>query len=441
MSPTALTSATGALALLVAGLAQPHPVRAQQWTANEAAAEALANHPAIQQAGAALRGAAAGADAARSSYLPQVQFGASAVRFEEPMVVAPLHAFNPMAPPTFSDGLVRSRIGLGFTLFDGGVRGGALSAARALDTGAEAGKAAVEAQIIAATVEAYARAATAALVVEASQRRRRALVAEVSRADQSFEAGASPRVETLRAGAALAQADADQASAEASLASARRILQRLTGRGTLPSVLPVPGVVLADPDRPVDSDAPALRGAQAALSAAEARHRAARGAFLPRIEVASGVDQYGALDESFSYEWQAGLQVSLPIFMGGRRFAETRQRAAEVDEARAGLARVRLEAENGLDQARAALTAARGRVAALTSAEAQFTEVVRVEALALSEGSGIQSDLLSAEASLFGVRAELARARGDVVTAAVAIARANGTLSLDWLGDHLETSR
>ncbi len=441
MSTRALSPPSAVLAALVGALAMPHPGGAQQWTVVEAAAEALTNHPAVQRAEAALRTAAAGTDAAKSSYLPQVQFGASAVRFEEPMVVAPLHAFNPMAPPTFSDGLVRSRIGLGFTLFDGGVRGGILTAARAMDTGAEARKAAVEAQIIATAVGAYAGAATAALVVEASQRRRRALDAELTRADQAFEAGAAPRVETLRAGAALAQADADQASAEASLASARRILQRLTGRPTLPPALPVPAVGPSDPDLSVDPGAPAVRTAQAALSAAEARQRAARGAFLPRIEVTSGLDQYGALDESFSYEWQAGLQLSLPVFMGGRRFAEARQRAAEVEEARAGLASVRLEAENELDQARAALTAARGRVAALTSAEAQFTEVVRVEALALSEGSGIQSDLLSAEASLFGVRAALAQARGDVVTAAVAMARANGTLSLEWLGEHLEASR
>lgn len=427
--------------IFLAGLAFPSPTQAQSWTAVDAAREALSTHPAVIQAGAATRAARSGADVARSAYLPSLRVGASVVRFEEPMVVAPLHAFNPMAPPLFDDALVRSQAGLAYTLFDGGVRGGALSAARAQATGAAALGSTAEAEVILAVVEAYVGAAAAAEVVEASQRRRRALLEEVARAERAFEAGAAPRVEILRARAALAEADAEQASADGNLDASRRILARLTGRSSLPLALTIPEVGSSDDPETVFEQAPRVMAAESALDAAQGRHRAARGAFLPRVEAVTALDQYGAIGESFSAEWQAGLQVSLPVFVGGRRRAEVRQRAAEVDAAAAAVDGVRLQMQNEQDRARAALAAARGRVIALSSAEEQFAEVVRVEALALSEGSGIQRDLLSAEASLYAVRAQLSRARASVVTARTALAHATGVLSLDWLMDHLEVQR
>ncbi|NNF29100.1 MAG: TolC family protein, partial [Gemmatimonadetes bacterium] len=185
--------------LLLTGLALPRPGLAQSWSAVDAAREALSNHPVVVQARATTRAARSGIDMARSAYFPNLRLGASLVRFEEPMVVAPLHAFNPMAPPLFDDALVRSQAGLGYTLFDGGVRMGGLSAARAQATGADALGTAAEADVIIAVVEAYVGTAAAAEVVEASQRRRRALEAEVARAEQAFAAGAAPQVEILRA--------------------------------------------------------------------------------------------------------------------------------------------------------------------------------------------------------------------------------------------------
>ena len=430
----------GTAALVLSGMTLPLPAAGQTWSAVDAAREALTSHPTVAQARAATRAARSGTDVARSAYLPDVRLGASLIRFEEPMVIAPLHAFNPMAPPLFDDALVRSQAGLEYTLFDGGVRGGTLSAARARADGAVARRASVEADVIRAVVEAYVSTAAAMEVVEASLRRRRALEAEVARAERAFEAGAAPQVEILRARAALAEADAEQASADGSLEASRRILARLTGRTSLPDEsLAIPASRSLEDQAGVLDAAPGLVAAESDLQAARGRHQAARSAFLPRVDALTALDQYGAIGESFSTEWQAGVRVSLPVFLGGRRRAEVRQRAAEVDAAAAALDGVRLRMENDRDQARSAVTAAQGRVSALTSAEEQFAEVVRIESLALSEGSGIQRDLLSAEASLFGVRAELSRAKASVITAQIALAQATGVLSLDWLMEHLET--
>ena len=429
------------LALIAAATTPSPSLLAQEWTLADAVREAVVHHPAMSQAGAATRVTDAGADVARAAYLPSVTVSSSAIRFEEPMIVAPLHGFNPMAPPSFSDGLIRSRLGLGYTLFDGGLRRSTLAAARAASDGAVANRRMVEAQVVEATVDAYNGAATATLVLQAAERQRSAIAAEVARADSAWQAGAAPRVETLRARAALAQAEADHVSAESSLTAARRILARLTGREAVPATaLTIPRLRSDAPSGAVPSDAPEVAAAAAGLEAARARHRAARGSFLPRVSLSTGLDQFGATDHSFTHEWQAGLQLSLPVFLGGARLAEVRRRAAEADEAEAALERARLELSTGLDRAVSALAAAEGRVTALTAAEEQWVEVVRIEALALAEGSGIQRDLLAAEASLFGVRAELARARASVVSARVGIARASGVLTEQWLSSHLETS-
>ncbi|NIP83666.1 MAG: hypothetical protein GWM90_32325, partial [Gemmatimonadetes bacterium] len=77
----------------------------------------------------------------------------------------------------------------------------------------------------------------------------------------------------------------------------------------------------------------------------------------------------------------------------------------------------------------AGVTEADARAEALEAAVAQWTEVARIEALALEAGSGVQSDLLRAQASLFQAAAGLARARSDAAGARVAFARARGILS------------
>lgn len=428
-----------ALALL---LALQRPASAQSWTLVDAVREALDHHPAIAEADARAAAAEAGRGVARAQWLPSLSASSSAVRFAEPMVVAPLHGFDPTHPPTFDDALVRNQLGLSYTLFDGGGRAAANDAASAQLDAAEAGRDVTSVEVIQATVNAFGAVRTAVAVLDASQRRRTALQAEVDRAERLLEAGAAAEVETLRARAALAQADADHASAEANLGAARTVLGRLTGREQAPLPAGSPDRITASLSGSPSTEAvPEVAVAEARVAAADARKRAVRSSFLPRISLASSVDQYGATGRSFTNEWQAGVQVSLPLFLGGARFAESRQRTAEAAEARAALERVRLELATRRDQTLSAVAEAEGRVTALTAAEAQFVEVARVEALALAEGSGVQRDLLAAEASLFVVRADLARAHTALLSARVALARLDGELSADWLAAHLETSR
>jgi multidrug efflux system outer membrane protein len=130
--------------------------------------------------------------------------------------------------------------------------------------------------------------------------------------------------------------------------------------------------------------------------------------------------------------------VSYPLFTGGARAAGVDAAEARARAAGAQVEVVREQVALAADRARTAEAEARARAEALTVAVDRFEELVRVERLALDEGSGVQSDFLRAQAGLLGARAGLARARREVVEARVAWARAVGTLDVDWIDHRME---
>jgi outer membrane protein TolC len=105
--------------------------------------------------------------------------------------------------------------------------------------------------------------------------------------------------------------------------------------------------------------------------------------------------------------------------------------------ARAELAGIIREVEDGVEAALAAYRSARSRAEALEAAVAQSAEVARIEALALESGAGVQTDYLRAEAELLTVRAALAEARHGAVEARVRLERATGRLDPESLAELL----
>ncbi|MCG6988912.1 MAG: TolC family protein, partial [Gemmatimonadetes bacterium] len=118
----------------------PFPARSQTLSLLEAADSALATHPSVLAARARVDEADAGRSAARASYLPDIVGTSSLARFEKPMVVAPLHGFDPRNPPAFDRTLVQSQIGASWTLFDGGARRAGVKGADAVRDAARAGE-------------------------------------------------------------------------------------------------------------------------------------------------------------------------------------------------------------------------------------------------------------------------------------------------------------
>lgn len=419
---------------------------------SDAAARALRVHPSIEVAGAALRSAEAALSAARAGRLPTVALEGSATRFQEPMLVAPLHGFDPTTVPDFDATLVRGTVAARYTVFDGGRRGSEIARAEAFVGVGDAVRRDTEAELILRTAEAYLLLLSSRDVVAAQSRREAALDAEVSRARQLLNEGAAPRLELLRVEAELASVFADGETSRRRLELARTTLARLLDLDPdllvelsleTPSIpaSAVPALAPTDTALASDlSDAPAVARARSAAAAAEAGLDAARASWLPSIEAQFGYALYAGGGVDPLAEWQAGIQMQYPLFTGGARSGAIERAAADAARARAETRVLEEEIARAADASRTAEVEARGRVATLEAAAARFVELTRVERLALDEGAGTQTDWLRAEAGLFQTRAGLAEARHAVLRARLTWARSVGVLDLDWLDSLLEVT-
>lgn len=449
--------------LVVAALAAlPSPLSGQEaqvedtLTLETAARGALETHPLTAAGRAGVEAARASRRSATSERLPSLAFSASLTRFDEPMVVAPLHGFDPTTPPDFDRTLIQDRLTLDYTLFDGGTRSARVRQADAGVGTARAGLRIREMELLADVVTAYVEVRTLREVVASHRDRRAALETETTRVERFLEEGTAPRVELLRARAALGDAEAEARTAEVRLAVAERELERVVGlpRGAAatrvlsPLHLDAPPPEEEDPPvLPTDlvpADAPpnpALEEARQRVAAAEAATAEARARYWPDVSAGAGLQQFGSAQGEFTTEWQAGLRISYPLFTGGARGSAAERARADLRLATEELRLRRYAVEEAGEQARAAWVEASSRARALTSSVEQHEEVARIEALALAEGAGVQSDFLRAEAALLRARAGLAEARGRTVLAAVQWARARGVLTLEWLLQHVEAER
>jgi len=433
------------LSTATSGVAQS-PVRAETLDVVHAARLALDSHPLTVRAGADVTAAETDVRIARAPLFPTIALSGSTVRFQEPMVVAPLHAFDPTRPPSFDQTLVQGAVQASYTLFDGGARRAATRQANAGVAGARAARTAAEGDVIAAVIGAYVDVQAGRAGVRAAEAQLEALAAERERAERFFREGAAPRVQVLRAGAAWEEARAADGAARARLSAAEHDLARLTGLD--PDDMA--NQMLADLAAPARGEdfarevaniegAPRLETARQRVETARAAEGAARATRFPTVQGLFGFHQFGSGSGGFVGEWQAGVQLTYPVFAGGARVAGSDRARAVASSAEASADAVELELLRALDRAEAARTEAAGRRQALVAAVEQYEEVARIEALSLAEGAGVQRDLLSAEAQLFRTRSSLAQAQAALTRSTVEIARISGALDLTWINQNLES--
>lgn len=433
-------------------LAMPAPGAAQTsdtlLTVADAVVLGLEFHPQLGVARADATAAQAALGAARAEWLPTVQVEATGTRFQEPMIVSPLHAFDPSAPPTFDRTLVQSQWTLAYTLFDGGGRRARVARQSAALRAQESSQDAARAEVIERIVTAYLDVVTTREIDSAQAARVRSLEAELRRANQLFDAGRAAQVDVLRARAALARARADRVRTDGAVRTARAELARQTGVpdslvgrdaiGRVTEVAPPP-----DDRTQITAAAtarnPTLERARYQLAAQEAGVRAARSAWFPSLRLRGGLATYGSVDGDFTAEWQGSLAVSYPIFTGGARSRTIGRASAEADAAAAAVRAAELDIGHNVDRALASWEEQVAQRQALEAVVVHLTDVARIEQLALDVGTGVQTDYLLAEAELFDARAALARARSGVIRARLSLARLTGALTVDWIMANLET--
>jgi len=414
-------------------------------TLQAAAARALEIHPRTQVAAAELAGAAATRREARASWFPELTTHGSVTRFEEPMVVTPIHALD-ATRFTFDRTLVQGDVRLSWTLFDGGGRRAGVRAAGAAVRARTAGTDVAEADVLAEVARRYLTARTAGAVLDAQREGRQAIGAERDRVARLVAEGEVARVELLRVEAAFAGIEAEVVRAAAEEEVALRALARTLD---VPSVTPgaLTNLALAPGEPParealfagLEDASPDLREARDNLEQARQARRRAQAAWFPRVDLHGAVIAYGDGDWRFTPEWQVGARLYYPVLLGGQRSAGVARAAAGVDAAEAQVRATRRSLAEAVDRALATRSAALARVTALEAAAAHLAEVARIESLALAAGAGVEVEYLRAEADARRARADLVEARAARVLADIDLARITGALSLAWLAENVES--
>jgi cobalt-zinc-cadmium efflux system outer membrane protein len=149
-----------------------------------------------------------------------------------------------------------------------------------------------------------------------------------------FESGAAPRLETLQAELALAQADNDQEVARGRLGAARVGLNTLIGRPPDAAADPVDtfdaGAVPSDLAAAIAAS-PDVVALDRQIDEAVARQRLARTLRIPDPTVSGGLLRDVLPD--FLYGWRASVTVAIPIFT--RHTADVQVEVARVTQLRA----------------------------------------------------------------------------------------------------------
>lgn len=415
----------------------------------EAARRALESYPSVGSSDARLRAARSAAGASSAAYWPSLQLDASATRFQDPMLVTPLHGFDPQTAPAFEETLLQGSLTARYTLWDGGERGARIDRSRAGVESAAAALDAARADVIWQVTQQYALALAAHEALMAHEQRVGALEEEVDRARQLFDVGRAPELQILRARAASAQATAERTRSETQLDVALHELSRLIGGSEAAVVTDLVPIRVTDPVLPgrqvlleqAYAHNPDIRRMEGEMQAASAGVKLARGAFFPDLQLIGQYDNRGSTAGSFFGEWAVGAAVSFPLFQGGARIDELERARAERESAERQLELTQLRVAERVDRALASLRDAEARSASLSSAVEQYAEVARAEKLALDTGAGTQTDYLTAQADLLRARAELAETSMNRIIAWAELARVTGQLSLGWVRDNLENER
>jgi outer membrane protein len=434
-------------AAVAAAQDQPPPA-GTSLTLQQAIEIALGYHPSVGAARAMESEAASRVGEASAKWWPALNLDGSLMRFQEQMLVFPLHALDTSAF-RFDRTLIQGNVSAGWTLWDGGARSARIKTAKANETVASLGNEATEMSVIADVTAGYLQVLSAKNTLEAEEQSLASLQAERDRIEQLLAEGRAARVELLRVEAAIAQAESERIATAATLEAAERSLARWLGvepdytvaerltpvRLTSVSALVSRGDLVSQ----FEATNPDLAEAQQRTEAADWARRAAVSAWHPRLDIVGAYLLFSSPQFDVKGEWQAGVRLSYPLFTGGARSRAVSGASARRTVAEEQLRLTRLQGEETIDLALTAVSESRARADAVETAVQHLAEVARIEQLALEAGAGTQTDFLRADADLRGARARLIEARHMEILARIQLARTTGELSVEWLASTLET--
>jgi outer membrane protein len=275
------------------------------------------------------------------------------------------------------------------------------------------------------------------------------LAEQVRAAESRFEVGEGTRTDVAQAqashSAAVAQLSAARAQVQVSEATYRQVVGQ--NPGPLQAASPVANLLPAGMEQAFGiaaSQHPAILATQHLVDAAGFSVKAAEGTLLPQLNAQANVQrsfQDGGIGAGTSSSASIGLNLTVPIYQGGRASAQVRQSKESLGEAR-------IEVDVRRDEVRQAVASAWTQYAAAREAMAANRQLVSAAELALAGvieerdvGQRTTLDVLNAQADVINAQINLASTERDVVVASYAILSAVGALSVRTLGLQVEEHR
>lgn len=318
------------------------------------------------------------------------------------------------------------------TLYDGGANQLAIDAQKELVLATRESLVGDEQQVLLRIVQAYMNVRRSNEFVSLRDSNLRLITQELRAAQDRFEVGEVTRTDVSLAEARLASARSQLAAEQGALARALAEYEAAVGKPARNLAATGPAPVGQSIPQAIDlaqRQHPAILQSQHSVAAAELNVARAEAAMQPTLTL-SGT---ASIDDDRAIAEQLGLNLSGPIYQGGRLSSQVRQFMARRDASRSnllvvsqGVEQTVLNAYSQLEVARASRDASERQVRA---AQAAF-DGIREEA---TLGARTTLDVLNAEQELLDARANLISAMVDETVASYSVLSAMGLLTAQHL--------
>lgn len=385
------------------------------------------------------------ADALVSAYRNSnlLQQNRAVLRAADEDAATAIASLRPVIGWVVDSGYAKTRLGEGvstslglttqMTLFDFGRSKFAIDIARETVLATREALVGVEQQVLLAAVQAYFDVKSANENVALNQNSVRVIGEALKAAQDRFDVGEVTRTDVSQAEARQAAARAQLVAANGSLAVAREAYKAATGH--------YPGPLAGAPRAPVlpksldeaqgvaQRNHPGIRQAQRQATVGELQINAAIAERNPSL----GLQGQVAVDDNGKDTSALGLQVSGPIYTGGKLASGQRKAIAGRDAARAALLQTSVNVSQSVGNAWASIAVARAQITAvdqqITAARAAYNGVKEEATL----GARTTLDVLDAEQSLLDAEASRISAVNNLQVAHYSLLAAMGLLTVEHL--------
>jgi outer membrane protein len=411
---------------------------AEPWTLDQAVRYALSNSPDARLAAQRIVAAQAGLDQAKAAFSPQLQFGSSYVRSDNPMVafgeILNQRSFSPSldfnsVPDTDN---VNVKGLLTVPLYAGGRNVAGRDAAKANTEAAKRNAEAVRNALAFEVARVFHTVLKTREFIKATETGVRAFETNVAVAQRRVSAGTLLKADELEVEVRLAQAREDLVRARNAWALATRALRNLLGidQGEFE-------VADAAPAGSVPGAGGVAGRAELAASrfhqqTAEAELRGAGSGYKPRLSAFGSLDyDYGPRTTGDGGSYTVGALLQWEVWDGLLTKAKREEAKAKLESAREEDRKLRLALDLELEQARIALRDATERLAVTEKSVDQARESAELIRSRFDQGLAISTQLVNAETALTGARVRWAEAESDRRIAIAAVRKALGLSQLE----------